>query len=456
MTNKKVKILLGIVCAILLEITVERALYPEERNTVIMDISGTQEEILQVYYGEQPDSLDEISSVKALCGGSSEFHRIKLKWDGDFYNCVRLDFGDHPETEFIIKKLEYKRGNKSVDILKAYRQNNVIKSINTHDLQYEISSEGLKLISTGIDPYFFLDEDLLNQISVRWDGRLLIMWLSAILVFVLFRKAHLGIIAKTLFEVYREKRLLFSLTLDDFQVKYAGSYFGIIWAFVQPCCTILIFWFVFQVGLKSTPVENYPFILWLMGGLIPWFFFSEAWASATNVFLEYAYLVKKMVFKIEILPLVKIMSSLIVHLFFLAILFCVFWAYHFSPNPYMLQVFYYLFCMVILVLGLSFITSTVMVFFRDLGNILAIVLQFTMWLTPIMWNTELIPERLRFIFEINPMYYVVAGYRASMVSGSWVIEFGLPMIRFWGISLIVLIAGVNLFYRSKKHFADVL
>ena len=86
MTNKKVKILLGIVCAILLEITVERALYPEERNTVIMDISGTQEEILQVYYGEQPDSLDEISSVKALCGGSSEFHRIKLKWDGDFYN----------------------------------------------------------------------------------------------------------------------------------------------------------------------------------------------------------------------------------------------------------------------------------------------------------------------------------------------------------------------------------
>ena len=102
-------------------------------------------------------------------------------------------------------------------------------------------------------------------------------------------------------EVWNSRELIFRLAKNDFKTKYAGSYFGIIWAFVQPIVTILIYVFVFGLGLKMTPQSTeYPFVLYLIAGIVPWFFFSDAWVSATNCLIEYSYLVKKMVFKISI------------------------------------------------------------------------------------------------------------------------------------------------------------
>ena len=76
-------------------------------------------------------------------------------------------------------------------------------------------------------------------------------------------------------ELYRNKALIWNLSKNDFKTKYAGSYLGIFWAFVQPVVTVLIYWFVFQVGFKSAPVKEVPFILWLVAGIVPWFFFSD-------------------------------------------------------------------------------------------------------------------------------------------------------------------------------------
>ena len=121
---------------------------------------------------------------------------------------------------------------------------------------------------------------------------------------------------KKLSKIKDSKDLLLYLSKNDFKTKYAGSYMGIIWAFIQPLVTIVLYWFVFEKGLKSGAVSEIPFILWLMAGLIPWFFFQEALVNATNCFSEYSYLVKKVVFNINILPIVKVLSSLFVHVFF--------------------------------------------------------------------------------------------------------------------------------------------
>ena len=104
--------------------------------------------------------------------------------------------------------------------------------------------------------------------------------------------------------VYESRKLIARLSVNDFKTKYAGSYFGIVWAFVQPVCTILVFWFVFEIGFRSSSVSDVPFALWLSCGMVPWFFFSDAWNGATNAFMEYNYLVKKVVFKISVLPVV--------------------------------------------------------------------------------------------------------------------------------------------------------
>ena len=123
-------------------------------------------------------------------------------------------------------------------------------------------------------------------------------------------------------EFISSRKMLWKLSKNDFKTKYAGSYLGIFWAFVQPIITIAIYVFVFQVGFKAAPTDDgYPFVLYLIAGIIPWFFFAEALMNATNCLIEYSYLVKKVVFNISILPIIKIISSLFVHLFFIVIAF---------------------------------------------------------------------------------------------------------------------------------------
>src|SRR4030066_1980545 len=99
--------------------------------------------------------------------------------------------------------------------------------------------------------------------------------------------------------LFKSRGLILNLTIRDIRARYLGSFLNFIWAFVQPTVTILILWFVFEVGFKSQPVERYPFALWLITGIIPWFFFAESLGSATNSILDYSYLVKKVVFKVR-------------------------------------------------------------------------------------------------------------------------------------------------------------
>jgi len=101
---------------------------------------------------------------------------------------------------------------------------------------------------------------------------------------------------------------LIPFSVDDFKRKYAGSLLGAAWAFLQPAVTILLYWFVFEVGMKTGAQQDVPFILWLASGLLPWFFVSECVMSGTTCLADYGYLVKKVLFTVDILPSVKIVS----------------------------------------------------------------------------------------------------------------------------------------------------
>ncbi|MBQ3509770.1 MAG: ABC transporter permease [Peptococcaceae bacterium] len=291
-----------------------------------------------------------------------------------------------------------------------------------------------------------------------WNGKpVLLPFVIALGVsIVCYRYVYLKDIVIFFRDLYQNKGLIFSLAKNDFKTKYAGSYFGIIWAFVQPVCTILVFWFVFEIGFRSAPMQDVPFALWLSCGLVPWFFFSEAWNGATNAFMEYSYLVKKVVFKISVLPVVKILSALFVHCFFIVFLLFLFCCYQFYPTAAALQLIYYAFCLCALVTALSFITASVVVFFRDLGQVITIILQFGMWLTPIMWSLDIMPARFLGIIKMNPMYYIVDGYRNAMIYGQPLFYDVKLTIYFWTVTVVLFVAGIILFRKLRPHFADVL
>lgn len=131
------------------------------------------------------------------------------------------------------------------------------------------------------------------------------------------------------------KNLIINLAKNDFKTKYASSYLGVLWGFINPLLTIVTYWFVFQVGLRSGDVGNIPFIIWFIAGIIPWFFFSDAFSSATNAFTEYNYLVKKVVFKIELLPLVKVFSAFL-YIYFSLPLYLSFTQYMDITQPFIM------------------------------------------------------------------------------------------------------------------------
>lgn len=257
-------------------------------------------------------------------------------------------------------------------------------------------------------------------------------------------------------DIFRNRKLLWQMTKRDFRQRYLGSYLGILWAFIQPTITVLIFWFVFQVGFKAMPVENFPFILWLVCGMFPWFFISESILSATNSVIESSFLVKKIVFRVELLPIVKIMSALVVHIFFVGILFLMFAIYGYSISIYNLQIIYYFFAMICLSLGISWLTSSLTVFLRDVGQFAAMLLQFGFWGTPIFWNLNMIPEKFQFFLKLNPAYYLVEGYRQSFIYKEWFWQHEYLTIYFWIFTAVVMFAGAWCFKKLRPHFADVL
>ena len=135
-------------------------------------------------------------------------------------------------------------------------------------------------------------------------------------------------------EIVRKRKLIWDLAKADFRKRFVGSYFGMVWMLVQPIVTVLIYFFIFQVGFKSVPpVPGVPYVLWLIPGIVPWFFYSEALNCVTGCLQEYSYLVKKVVFQVEILPIIKLISCMLVHAFFAGSIFVLRTSSHGNLDP---------------------------------------------------------------------------------------------------------------------------
>jgi len=257
--------------------------------------------------------------------------------------------------------------------------------------------------------------------------------------------------------------LIGRLSKNDFKTKFAGSYLGVVWGFIQPIVTVLVYWFVFQKGLKANGVKltdtiNVPFVIWLLSGMIPWFFFSDSLNGGSRALLDYSYLVKKVVFNINILPIVKIISGIYTHVFFICFGLILNACYGFMPSLYTLQIFYYSICVFALVTGISYFCSAIVVFFRDMLQVINIVLQVGVWVTPIMWSINSFAENktLCTILMLNPLYYVVEGYRDALIYQHWFWEKPWLTLYFWAFTGIFLWLGTGLFKKTKVHFADML
>lgn len=237
---------------------------------------------------------------------------------------------------------------------------------------------------------------------------------------------------------------------------YVGSLLGVLWALIHPLAMILVFWFIFSVGFRVQPTNDVPFVVWLTAGMAPWFYFAAIITGSSSVVVAHANLVKKTLFPSEILPIVKIISNLVTHGFFVSLLLVLILCYRLGISLYWLQAFYYLFCLWVIALGISWAISSVNVFVRDITHLVAIVIQIGFWATPIFWDINMMPERVRLILKLNPIYYIVQGYRDSFIYHVPFWHYPYQTIYFWAFSLLCLVIGARVFQRLKPQFADVL
>jgi teichoic acid transport system permease protein len=462
MSKKKIAVVV-VLLGILLNIWIATGPDTYAPSAVMMhlEIACDHNGIVQLFYSEN-EQFTEASSFVLMYDGNGDMRYWDMEISSNV-NHVRLDFPDECE-EATVYALEFSKGEQTIQLTEDKLEDAVkirLASAEWENDSAVLQTEGKDASLTFADDSFVLDE------LVR-DKAIFLCRLKKIITCILIDLVLLAAICladkfMTLpAELYRNRGLIWKLSKNDFKTRYAGSYLGIFWAFIQPVVTILVYWLVFDKGLNvgSTLTREgieIPFVLWLTAGLVPWFFFQEALMNGTNALIEYNYLVKKVVFKISILPIIKIMSALFVHLFFVIFVLVLFAAYGYYPDLYTLQVVYYSFCMFVLVLALCYITCSVVVFFRDLSQIISIILQVGVWATPIMWQISIINNRwLAMLFKLNPMYYIVKGYRDALINKQWFFQDIYLTIYFWGFVLVVFGIGTVIFKRLKVHFADVL
>jgi lipopolysaccharide transport system permease protein/teichoic acid transport system permease protein len=238
--------------------------------------------------------------------------------------------------------------------------------------------------------------------------------------------------------------------------QYVGSLLGFIWTFIQPLVLILVLWVVFSLGFRVRPTQNVPFVVWLTAGMAPWFAFSEMITGSAQIVVANAHLVKKTVFQSQILPVIKIVAALITHTIFLTILILLILINKVPITIYYLQFLYYLSCLAFLALGIGWLVSCLNVFVRDVAQIVGVIVQIGFWATPIFWDINIMPERLQPYIKLNPMFYIVQGYRESFLYGIGFWHHPLQTLWFWFFSGAMFVFGALVFQKLKPQFADVL
>lgn len=257
-------------------------------------------------------------------------------------------------------------------------------------------------------------------------------------------------------EIYQKRSLVFSLAKNDFKARNAGSFLGVFWSFIIPLISIFVFWFVFNVGFKNPPVNNIEFIAWFMPAYVPWMFFTESIQNSVGVLYEFHYLVKKVKFRTALLPIVKIESTLMLNLFFIALMFVILLIYHVRLTLTAFQIVYYMIGLIIFCTGLSWIVSSIAVFFKDMSAIVNVICQLGFWLTPIFWTVEGMPPWVAMIARLNPMAYICTGFRNCLLYEINFWQNPRQTLYFWCITVIIFIGGAMLFRKLRPHFADVL
>lgn len=267
---------------------------------------------------------------------------------------------------------------------------------------------------------------------------------------------------KTLIKIIKEhieyRQQIFKLAKADIVKTYRGSALGWSWAVIKPTVTIFVYWFAFEIGMKSgKPVNGFPYFLWLITGLIPWFYMGDMIAQGVESIRKYSYLVTKMKFPVSTIPTFFSISKLIINLVLIAIMMVIFMSMGHSPTIYWLQIPFYILCMFLFFTFWGLFAALLGAISKDFANLVKSFVTAVLWLSGIFWNPETIGIGwLKKILMFNPVTFLTNGFRNCFINNIWFFEQPKRLLYFVIVTAIMLLLALWAYRKLKKEIPDVL
>lgn len=254
--------------------------------------------------------------------------------------------------------------------------------------------------------------------------------------------------------IYKWRELLWQITAREVKARYKQSILGYFWVILNPLAQMLVMSFAFSIIMRipTNAASNIPYSIFLFVALLPWTLFSNSLGSAAASLVSSGSLITKIYFPRTILVMATIIAKIIDFIFALSVLAVYMIIYQIPVNINILWVIPIFFIQQIFTLGLSLFFAAANLLYRDIQYLLSMIILLWMYVTPVIYPADLVPDRFRFIFQLNPMAVIINAYR-QVILGGGVPKYSSILVALI-VSLFTLIIGFNYFKSREKIFAD--
>jgi lipopolysaccharide transport system permease protein len=258
---------------------------------------------------------------------------------------------------------------------------------------------------------------------------------------------------KHIVALWRARDILLTWTVREVKVRYTDTSLGLAWIVLYPAAWVVLFSLLFS-KLVPVPVQGVPYPLFVMSGLVPWFFFSNTVSNAVSSLKHNSNLIPKVYFPREILPLGSVLVGLLDLALYLLLILAAMVFFHVWGGAKMLMVLPIVLSLTALTLAVSLMTARFALFHREVQLLVPMALQFMMYMVPVFYPVEIVPARLRVYYLGNPLASLMDSFRHILIYGQWpdwkafwygtVVSFALLIYAYWD------------FKRAEPEFADRL
>lgn len=297
----------------------------------------------------------------------------------------------------------------------------------------EMSAQSDTVIYEGLYPHYE-EEEQLRKNGLHWGRN----------------------IKNVLMEMWTNRERMFRISVYDYRILNKDAYLGTLWNFLNPFIQIATFWFVFGFGIRAgRPVDGFPYLVWMLCGMIPWFFASACITHGASSIRQKGISVLKMRYPVTTIPLESVLVEAYSHLIMIGILLIILVLMGYMPSLHWLNLLYYFVFAVVFFTALAMVTSVLSMIALDFQKLLNSMIRLLFYLTPILWSIDNMPKNIGKILSLNPIYYYVRGFRESLLYQVPFYARPKEIAFFWGITLVLLICGCNLIAKYRDQFIDL-